>query len=82
MWIDCLVVGGFQNLKITGVVIMVKIAVVLLSGGLDSTTTSAFAKSLGYEVHAITVHYCQGSCNYSSLLSKIKQGSFKRSKGD
>ncbi len=59
MRIDCLVVGGFQNLKITGVVIMVKIAVVLLSGGLDSTTTSAFAKSLGYEVHAITVHYCQ-----------------------
>lgn len=38
---------------------MVKIAVVLLSGGLDSTTTAAYAKSLGYEVHAITVNYGQ-----------------------
>ncbi len=31
----------------------------MLSGGLDSTTTTAFAKCLGYEVHAITVHYGQ-----------------------
>lgn len=38
---------------------MVRIAVVLLSGGLDSTTTATYAKSLGYEVHAITVHYGQ-----------------------
>jgi 7-cyano-7-deazaguanine synthase len=36
-----------------------KIGVVLLSGGLDSTTTAAYAKSLGYEVTAITVHYGQ-----------------------
>jgi len=36
-----------------------KIGVVLLSGGLDSTTTAVFAKSLGYEIHAITVHYGQ-----------------------
>ena len=36
-----------------------KIGVVLLSGGLDSTTTATYAKSLGYEVHAITVHYGQ-----------------------
>jgi 7-cyano-7-deazaguanine synthase len=36
-----------------------KIGVVLLSGGLDSTTTAAYAKSLGYDVHAITVHYGQ-----------------------
>ncbi|MGQ9720394.1 MAG: 7-cyano-7-deazaguanine synthase QueC [Candidatus Jordarchaeum sp.] len=36
-----------------------KIGIVLLSGGLDSTTTAAYAKSLGYEVHAITVHYGQ-----------------------
>lgn len=33
--------------------------VVLLSGGLDSTTTVAYAKSLGYDVTAITVHYGQ-----------------------
>lgn len=30
-----------------------------MSGGLDSTTTAAYAKSLGYEVTAITVHYGQ-----------------------
>jgi len=36
-----------------------KIGVVLLSGGLDSTTTAAFAKSLGYEVLAITTSYGQ-----------------------
>jgi len=38
----------------------------LLSGGLDSTTTAAYAKSLGYDVHAITVHYGQ------SLSKEIK----------
>jgi len=36
-----------------------KIGVVLLSGGLDSTTTTAFAKNEGYEVHALTVNYGQ-----------------------
>lgn len=36
-----------------------KIGVILLSGGLDSTTTAAYAKSSGYQVHAITVHYGQ-----------------------
>ena len=36
-----------------------KIGVVLLSGGLDSTTVAAYAKSLGYEVHAITIYYGQ-----------------------
>lgn len=34
-------------------------AVVLLSGGLDSTTTLAVAKSLGYELYALTFHYGQ-----------------------
>ncbi len=34
-------------------------AVVLLSGGLDSTTTLALARSLGYECHALTVRYGQ-----------------------
>ena len=38
-----------------------KIGVVLLSGGLDSTTTTAFAKNEGYEVHALTVNYGQKS---------------------
>ncbi len=38
---------------------MFRIGVVLLSGGLDSTTTAAYARSLGWELHALTVHYGQ-----------------------
>ncbi|HYT95339.1 MAG TPA: 7-cyano-7-deazaguanine synthase QueC [Gemmataceae bacterium] len=34
-------------------------AVVLLSGGLDSTTTLAMAKAQGYDVHALTFRYGQ-----------------------
>jgi 7-cyano-7-deazaguanine synthase len=34
-------------------------AVVLLSGGLDSTTVAAIARAEGYEVHALTVSYGQ-----------------------
>jgi 7-cyano-7-deazaguanine synthase len=34
-------------------------AVVLLSGGLDSTTTLAIAQSEGYDVHALTFRYGQ-----------------------
>jgi 7-cyano-7-deazaguanine synthase len=34
-------------------------AVVLLSGGMDSTTTLAIAQSEGFEVHALTVQYGQ-----------------------
>src|SRR5438477_1583299 len=34
-------------------------AVVLLSGGLDSTTTLAIARGEGYEVHALTFRYGQ-----------------------
>lgn len=36
-----------------------KIGVILLSGGLDSTTTATYAKTLGYNLTAITVHYGQ-----------------------
>src|SRR5437868_3288465 len=34
-------------------------AVVLLSGGLDSTTTLAIARAEGYELHALTFRYGQ-----------------------
>ncbi len=37
----------------------VRKAVVLLSGGLDSTTTLAIAKSQGFDVHALTFQYGQ-----------------------
>lgn len=40
---------------------MNKQAVVLLSGGLDSTTTLAYAVSQGFAVHALTVDYGQKS---------------------
>lgn len=36
-----------------------KRAVVLLSGGIDSTTTMAIAKSEGYELNALTIDYGQ-----------------------
>ena len=38
---------------------MKKNAVVLLSGGLDSTTTLAIAHKLGYKIHALTFQYGQ-----------------------
>src|SRR4030042_1331434 len=38
---------------------MRKIGVVLLSGGLDSTTVAAYAQNQGYELKAITYHYGQ-----------------------
>lgn len=48
----------------------VKIGVILLSGGLDSTTAAAYAKDQGYELSAITVFYGQ-------ILSKEIQSAKK-----
>ena len=38
---------------------MIQKAVCLLSGGLDSATALYVAKSQGYEVRALTIHYGQ-----------------------
>ena len=38
---------------------MNKVAVILLSGGLDSTTCAAIANKAQYELHGITINYGQ-----------------------
>jgi 7-cyano-7-deazaguanine synthase len=48
-----------------------KKAVVLLSGGLDSTTCLAIAKSQGYEVYAMSVDYGQRSFAELTAAKKI-----------
>ena len=35
-------------------------ALVLFSGGLDSTTSLAIARSMGYKIIALTINYKQG----------------------
>lgn len=49
---------------------MAKKAIVLLSGGLDSTTVLAIAKDQGYEVHALSFSYGQ---RHSVELEKAKE---------
>lgn len=46
-------------------------AVVLLSGGLDSTTTLAFARQHGYDVHALTFQYGQRHAHEVEAARKI-----------
>lgn len=48
-----------------------KTAVVLLSGGLDSTTCLAVAKAEGYEVHALTFRYGQRHAHEIDLARRI-----------
>ncbi len=38
---------------------MIKKAIILLSGGVDSTTTMAIARSEGYEIYALSIDYGQ-----------------------
>ncbi len=49
-------------------------AVVLLSGGLDSATTLAIARSQGYEVHALSVDYGQRHRVELDCARKVVQG--------
>jgi 7-cyano-7-deazaguanine synthase len=50
-----------------------KKAIVLLSGGLDSTTVLAIAKNLGYEIHALSFFYGQRHEIEIAAAKKIAQ---------
>ena len=55
---------------------MKKPAVILLSGGLDSTTCAAIADDSGYEMHGITINYGQRH-DYELEASKLVAKQFK-----
>ena len=55
---------------------MKKPAVILLSGGLDSTTCAAIADDAGYEMHGITINYGQRH-DYELEASKLVAKQFK-----
>lgn len=50
-----------------------KKAVILLSGGLDSVTTLALAKSQGYECYAVSFSYGQKHCAELNAAKKIAE---------
>ena len=50
---------------------MSKKAIILLSGGLDSTTVLAIAKSQGYECYAMTINYQQRHSSEIKAAKKI-----------
>jgi 7-cyano-7-deazaguanine synthase len=50
-----------------------KPAVILLSGGLDSTTVLAMAMNQGYECHALTFGYGQRHCSEINAAKRIAQ---------
>jgi len=50
---------GVRSADATPATVQPKRAVVLLSGGLDSTTVLAMARDRGFECHALSVHYGQ-----------------------
>jgi len=52
---------------------MRKIGVILLSGGLDSTTVAAYAKKQGYELIAITLLYGQKHSKEAESAKKVAQ---------
>lgn len=55
---------------------MKKPAVILLSGGLDSTTCAAISDNAGYEMHGITINYGQRH-DYELEASKLVAKQFK-----
>src|SRR6266705_2138498 len=48
-------------------------AIVLLSGGIDSTTTLAVAQRDGFDVHALTFRYGQRHAHEIELTKKIAE---------
>jgi 7-cyano-7-deazaguanine synthase len=52
---------------------MRKVGIILLSGGLDSTTVAAYAKKQGYELIAITLHYGQKHSKEVQAARKVAQ---------
>ena len=50
---------------------MNRLGLVLLSGGLDSTTVAALARQQGYEIFALTVHYGQAHAREVDAARKI-----------
>ena len=55
---------------------MNKPAIILLSGGLDSTTCAAIAKEDGYDLHGLTINYGQKH-NYELKTAKLVAQNFK-----
>ena len=55
---------------------MNKPAIMLLSGGLDSTTCAAIAKKDGYVLHGLTINYGQKH-NYELKAAKLVAQNFK-----
>ena len=55
---------------------MIKPAIILLSGGLDSTTCAAIAKKDGYDLHGLTINYGQKH-NYELKAAKLIAQNFK-----
>ena len=55
---------------------MNKPAIILLSGGLDSTTCAAIAKKDGYDLHGLTINYGQKH-NYELKAAKLVAQNFQ-----
>ena len=61
----------FNFINCSGEKSQVSKAIILLSGGLDSTTTLAIAKSKGYECYALSINYHQRHISELEAAKKI-----------